>query len=85
MLKINDKIIDSNHFAYNGCHKIYLLEGLEQIREAQELGYEIYWITDLEDIWNKSCPLRFIEKWDLSETIVEQGEEAIIENIIELE
>lgn len=38
--------------------------------------YKIY-IIDLEDIYNNSCPLRFISNWKLDKKYVKQFEENV--------
>ena len=75
-LYINDKLITAYGFAFDGCHKFYLIESEEQAFELNELGYNLYLIEGLPAAWADSCPLRFIEKADLSETIVGQCEPA---------
>ena len=40
-VKINGKMIYDNTFAYDNCHKIYILETLEDKLEAIKLGYKI--------------------------------------------
>lgn len=47
-------------FAYEGCHKIYLVEDEHDIEEAQSYGYDIYPIERLEEVFQDSCPYRFI-------------------------
>lgn len=63
-------------FAYDGCHKIYLIENEENLRDAKASGYHIYPIEQLEEKFNSSCGLRFINTWDL-ETIVPQCAEDV--------
>lgn len=51
------------HFFYDGCHKIYLVESRDDIATMTQIGYtkdDLYNIEQLEEIYNKSCPLRFI-------------------------
>jgi hypothetical protein len=74
-MKINGIEIDSQEFAYDGCHKIYLIETEADKTEAKEGGYEILPIEELEDTFNSSCGLEFISTWSL-ETIVPQFEKA---------
>jgi hypothetical protein len=82
-LRINNQEVEGNHFAYDGCHKIYILKTIEEIREASKMGYKIYLIDDLLSIFENSCPLRFIEYWDLSKQFVEQGDLAKFTYIID--
>ena len=48
--------------AYDGCHKIYICENNEDMEEAKKRGFKIYELNELEDLFNKSCPLVFIYK-----------------------
>lgn len=63
-------------FAYDGCHKIYLIENEENLKSAKASGYDIYPIEELENKFNHSCGMRFINTWDL-ETIVPQFAEDV--------
>ena len=76
-MKINGKEIKAEMFAYDGCHKIYLLKNEDEESEAFHCGYDILSIENLRSIWEKSCYLRFISTWDLTECVVEQGEENV--------
>lgn len=63
--------IDSvNRFAYDGCHKIYLLESDEQEKDAIGCGYKILPVEDLKKPYGNSCSLRFIAWWDLDKDYV---------------
>jgi hypothetical protein len=70
-------IINKHHLnitiaAYDGCHKIYIpIEGQEDlfISKMEDKGwvypddfYKINNVTELRDMYIKSCPLRFIEQ-----------------------
>jgi hypothetical protein len=78
MKKINGIEVNAKRFAYDGCHKIYLLNDKESEKDAKELGYDIYSIKYLIDCFLNSCPLRFINFWNENfDTIVSQGEETI--------
>jgi hypothetical protein len=52
-------------FAWDGCHKIYLIENEEQEKEAIAMSYDIYPINKLKTCFRKSCSLKFIAYWDL--------------------
>ena len=80
-MKINGIEVETevNSFAYDGCHKIYILKDYTELSEAQQEGYTIYHISDLESIYNRSCPLKFINSWDLEITYAPQCEEAIFD------
>lgn len=57
-------------FAYDGCHKIYLLESEDQEKEARDCGYRILPVEDLKKTYENSCSLRFIAYWDLNKDYV---------------
>lgn len=78
-MKINGIKIHQKKFAYDGCHKIYLLENEEEEKEALKYKFEIYNVEELEEKFNQSCPLRMISTWDLEKGIVKQFEKAIFE------
>ena len=68
---INGRAITETAFAFDGCHKIYLLHN-HQYDEYRELDYTLYEIDDLPRVWTDTCPLRFINSGDLTEKIVPQ-------------
>lgn len=51
--------------AYDGCHKIYICEDEKEVKEAIEIGYEIHEISELEKLYNASCPLVFHFKLEI--------------------
>lgn len=53
-------------FAYDGCHKIYLIENNDEIKEATEYGYELLPIRLLKETYENSCDLKFVNYWNLS-------------------
>jgi hypothetical protein len=71
---INGKQTDAKMFAYDGCHKIYLLEDEQDLNEAASNGYELINISKLEKTFHKSCGLQFIDNWKLDKCFVSQGE-----------
>lgn len=75
LLEINGKTVLGNVFAYDGCHKIYILEDIEDVKEAIQNEYKICLIETIEDVYNNSCSLRFIHNWKLTETYAKQFEE----------
>lgn len=79
-MKINNQEITSKFFAYDGCHKIYILENENEINEAKEIGYSILDIKNLKDYYYSSCPLRFIDSWNFSKRYVPQCQDAIFED-----
>lgn len=78
-MKVNGKEIEGIGFAYDGCHKIYVLANEEEKRQAQMAGYEIHNLHNLPKIWELSCSLRFISTWSLTDYYVLQGEQAVFE------
>jgi hypothetical protein len=78
MITINHKQTQANSFAYDGCHKIYLLEKEEDVWEAQDCGYDIVDIVSLKETFNNSCNLRFISSWSLDREYVRQFEPCTI-------
>lgn len=64
-MTINRRKVKAKYFAYDGCHKIYLLNTDEDMNECSLSGYEIIPISKLKQTFAKSCSLRFISNWDL--------------------
>jgi len=81
-MKINGHTITATSFAFDGCHKIYLIESEKDLENARQTNYLIFPIKELEEIYHDSCPLKFINTWNL-ESIVEQGKEAIFKTLTE--
>ncbi len=78
-MKVNGKTIRGIGFAYNGCHKFYILANMNEWKTAKEYGFQCHSLRSLQRLWNASCPLRFISTWNLSDYYVEQGEQAVFE------
>jgi len=76
MKTINGKQTKAKKFAFDGCHKIYLIESAKDAREALEVGYDIYPIAELQSAYEDSCGLRFISNWALTVDFVAQFEDA---------
>ena len=75
-LTINGETIAATEFAYDGCHKIYLIASQEDRETMQDCGYEdddIYPVSDLAAVWEDTCFLRFISSADLTRHYVDQG------------
>lgn len=69
--------LNPNHkIAFDGCHKIYICENDEGLEEAKEYGYKIHELNELENLFNKSCMLKFIYNWSLTKYYVCQFEDA---------
>lgn len=73
---INGTEVTAYGFAFDGCHKFYLIENDNERRELEGYGYRIYKIEDLPLAWCDSCPLRFILSADLKTVYVAQCEPA---------
>lgn len=75
LTKVKEMAPEATQFAWDGCHKIYILENQEEITEAKNVGYKILDIKNLESTWEESCELRFINFWNLDkDAIIPQGE-----------
>ena len=79
MLSINGRSVLGTEFAYDGCHKIYIIEDMEDVKNATEYGYKILPISEIIETYNNSCQLRFISNWKLDKQYVKQGEKALFE------
>ena len=78
-MMINEQETDAKEFAYDGCHKIYLLEDEADKEMAIGCEYDIIPIEHLEETYDKSCELRFIYNWKLNKKFVRQFEDAKFE------
>ena len=76
-MKINGQYTNATHFAYDGCHKIYLLEDQEDAWEAN-CCYHILPISSLEKTFHSSCGLQFISNWKLNNSFTEQFEADVV-------
>ena len=92
MLKINGKEVKTNgYYAFDNCHKFYILENDDERFKAEGIGYKIYPIEFLEEDLKYSCPLRFINSFNLENTYLIQGEESVeielngVKTVIEFE
>lgn len=80
-LYVNDVLVEGTSFVYDNCHKIYIIEDLEDVKSVYEIWGEdeiFHKLEDLEDAYNNSCPLRFISNWKLDKRYVKQFEENVI-------
>jgi hypothetical protein len=75
-MKINAIDITAKYFAYDGCHKIYLIETDEDKYESSDCGYDIHPISKLKETYESSCGLQFISNWQLTKDYVKQFERA---------
>lgn len=79
-MKINGLKVVGDYFAYDGCHKIYVLESEKEKKEAQEVGHVIIPITAIKKVYRASCFLKFIKNWSFTTTYAEQGRKAEFKN-----
>lgn len=71
----------ATEFAWDGCHKIYLLDNGDADKNGKygdmlskngEAGYKVLPVSELQRVWDQSCPLRFINNWALDKNYVPQ-------------
>lgn len=78
---INGKFYNYKYFVYDGCHKIYLIHR-KDFKTIKAKGYEkddIYPADKIKDVYEHSCFLRFISRWDeLEDDIVPQFAESVL-------
>ncbi len=64
-MKINGKEVTAKKFAFEGCHKIYIIDTPEEEAQALKYGYDIYPIEEIKQAYKGSCSLKFISSWPL--------------------
>ena len=62
-MRINGKQVIGDYYAYDNCHKIYIIEDEDDMKQAKEYGYSIYDIKTLQRAFEDSCSLRVISNW----------------------
>lgn len=81
----NEREFKAEEFAFDGCHKFYLIEDYDAHRMMTEMyGYEeedFYDIKELPRLWEDSCPLRFINMSTSLETVIPQCIESVSINV----
>lgn len=82
---VDAREVQAESVAYDGCHKIYLIQTQADLDLLTDLGYAIHPLDRLQDIWDISCPLRFVSLADLSEDIVPQCAMETIRFVVERE
>jgi hypothetical protein len=76
-LKVNGIEITAKEFAFDGCHKIYLINSDEERTKFIDMGYDpLLPIKELEDAYETSCGLRFIQNGDFTD-VVDQFEDDV--------
>lgn len=94
-MRTSEFYVKAEKIAYDNCHKIYVLEDdLDEVG-ARNTGYDILDIKELPKVYHKSCNLRFISNWKLTQQYVRQcynaefvqisKEENILNKVIEVE
>jgi hypothetical protein len=85
LIKINDVEIDENitEFAFDGCHKIYLITSENGKQDLKSVGWEdsdFLPMEKLEETFYNSCGLRFInlDRTKDFETVVPQCEDKVV-------
>jgi len=76
-LQVNGQVLDATTFAYDGCHKIYIIETQKDAEDVLSSCYKVFPIEELPAIWDISCELKFINNWSLSTSFVAQFEDAV--------
>jgi hypothetical protein len=78
VLRINGAVIDATEFAYDGCHKVYLIFSAADREAMLAAGYtepgDILPVSRLPEVWESTCFLRFISRADLTSVLVEQAD-----------
>ena len=78
LAQINGEKVEADRFAWDGCHKIYMMETPADVEQFLDLGYTLFPVEELPEVWDLSCWLRFISSGDLERHYVGQGEDADI-------
>lgn len=73
---VNDHTITAKEFAWDECHKIYLINSEEDREKLIGYGYNLYPIKGLKKAYESSCMLKFIQDAFDFRDIVGQGEKA---------
>lgn len=84
-LYINGKRVEATEFAYDGCHKVYLIDTPAVRETLVGYGYEegdFHPVSALPELWETTCPLRFISWGDLrDDDLVPQCEDGTVEYV----
>ena len=79
-MTINGHKIKAKLFAWDTCHKIYLINTRIDKKTYLEYEYNLFPISELEEAYKSSCSLRFISNGDLQgENIVDQFAKAVFQ------
>lgn len=77
-MTINGKKITAKEFAFDNCHKIYLVNNKDDKAQLLEYGYDFYPIEEIKEAFDGGCGLRFIQDMTTFNNIVGQFEPAKI-------
>jgi hypothetical protein len=72
---INDTRIWADEFAWDGCHKLYIVTDQQARDDLEGYGYDFFPIAELKECWDASCGLRFISDASLSCNYISQAHE----------
>ena len=75
MIGINDTRIQADEFAWDGCHKLYIVTDQDSRDELEGYGYKFFPIAELKECWDLSCALKFISDASLSQSYIPQDYE----------
>ena len=75
IVRVNGTKVWTDEFAWDECHKIYLVTDQVSRNKLEGYGYEFFPINKLKDVWDDSCSLRFISDASLSQSYISQFEE----------
>lgn len=79
-VKLNKKSIKkATSFAFDGCHKVYLLTDKDDIKTIkEEYGFIICPIEVLEETFKNTCGLRFVSWWNTLDSVIPQFTKNVI-------
>ena len=60
--------------AWDGCHKIYFCRTRDEIEKLKSHGYDFHLPSEIHDIWDKSCDLKFAHAGDLEDHPLDIGQ-----------
>ena len=60
---------DIRNYAYDNCHKHYIIRNNKEMEEAKSYGYDIKPLCELPSTWSNSCGLEMIDFWDVENIV----------------
>ena len=92
---VREKVSEATAIAWDTCHKIYVLMDDEQVELMREYGYDPLitkdqmtpdqMLTTLEEWYEESCGLRFIQAVSTNHIDPNKGFESLIEQFEEVQ